>query len=110
MGSGSVDGRRVVGSTHHAEDGAELVEHVAGAEADLRERGLGAVGVVAQEVVGDARLHVDHGDVVGDHVVELAGDPQALLGDLAAGLLLERLLRASARSWSAAARSSTATT
>ena len=39
-------------------------------------------------------LHVDQGDVVGDDVVQVAGDPQPLLGDPAAGLLLAGALGA----------------
>ena len=54
--------------------------------------GRGLLGVAIEHVQRGARLHVDRGDAVGDHVVEVAGDAQALLGDPAAGLLLAALL------------------
>ncbi|CAM5460275.1 hypothetical protein SAVIM40S_07639 [Streptomyces avidinii] len=39
-------------------------------------------------VRGHSRLHVDQGDVMGHHVVQVPGDPQPLLGDPPPGLLV----------------------
>ena len=45
--------------------------------------------VSADELATAASLQHRDGDRVGDHVVELTGDPGALLGDGNAGLFLE---------------------
>ena len=81
--------RRVVRSAHHAQDAAELVKHALGAAADMCERFLCAGGVVAYEVGSDTRLYIDHGDVVGDHIVQFASDPQAFFYHLAVRFFLE---------------------
>jgi hypothetical protein len=60
----------------------------------MREGFLGLVGTSVHDMGGDARLHIDQGDVVRDDVVEVTGDPQPLLGDPAAGLLLAGALGA----------------
>ena len=52
----------------------------------------GPLGIHRQQVFGDPGLHVDHRDLVGHHVVQLAGDPQPFLGHPALRLLLTGLL------------------
>ncbi len=73
-----------------ADGDPQLVERGAAGVAYVGERLLGLVGTLVHDVGGDPGLHVDQGDVVGDDVVEVPGDPQPLLGDPAAGLLLPR--------------------
>jgi hypothetical protein len=55
-------------------------------------------------VGGGARLHADDGDAVREQVVQVAGDPEALLGDPAARLLLAGPLGALGRSVIVASR------
>ncbi len=55
---------------------------------------LGLVGALVHHMGRDSGLHVDEGDVVGDDVVQVAGDTQPLLGDAAAGLLVAGALGA----------------
>ncbi len=89
---GSVAASRVVLAAQHADDGGELLQHGVGGAPDVDERGPTAPGWLCKHMGGGTGLHVDHRDVVGDHVVQLAGDAQPLLGDPAAGLLLAGLL------------------
>ncbi len=81
-------GLGVAALAEQADGGAEFVERAAAGLADVREGLLGLVGPLVHDVRGDTGLHVHQGDVVGDDVVQIAGDPQPLLGDPAAGLLL----------------------
>ena len=46
---------------------------------DRRERRAGLLGSLVDQVKRDPGLHVDQGEVVSEHVVQLARDPQALL-------------------------------
>lgn len=92
---GGFGGRlRVAGLAEQADGGAQLVERAAAGLADMGEGLLGLVGALVHDMGGDTGLHIDQGDVVGDHVVQVAGDAQALLGDPAAGLLLPGALGA----------------
>ena len=77
-----------VALAQHPEHGVQLAQ---GLVAGLADRGQGVgrlVGPALQQVGGDPGLDADHPDGVGDHVVQLPGDPQPLLVDPAAGLLL----------------------
>src|SRR5690606_3714642 len=78
----------VPGLAEQADGGAQLVQGGAAGLADVGEGLLGLVGPLVHDVGGDPGLDVDQGDVVGDDVVQVAGDAQAFLGDPAAGLLL----------------------
>ncbi|MCO5614894.1 hypothetical protein L7F22_069179 [Adiantum nelumboides] len=68
----------LVDPTQHAEGGAHLAQQVAAGPLDLGERGAGLLRVVVHQVERDPGLHVDQGDVVAEHVVQLLGDPQPL--------------------------------
>ena len=60
---------------------------------DRREGLRRLAGALLEDVQPDAGLHADRRHRVSDHVVQLAGDAQPLLGDQAAGpLLAERRL------------------
>ncbi len=76
----------------HVEDAPQVVERGLRRRSHETERGGGIVGLRAQQVLGDAGLHVDDCHAVGDHVVELAGDVQSLLGHAPAGLLFSSFL------------------
>ncbi|GAA3237334.1 hypothetical protein GCM10020256_56700 [Streptomyces thermocoprophilus] len=78
----------VAGLAQQSDGGAEFVERGAAGLADVGEGLLGLVGPLVHDVGGDTGLHIDEGDVVGDDVVQVAGDAQTFLGDAAAGLLL----------------------
>ncbi len=93
-GSGFGGGLGVVGLAEQAHGGAQLVERRTAGLADVGEGLLGLVGPLVHDVRRDPGLHVDQRDVVGDHVVQIAGDAQPLLGDAAAGLLLTGALGA----------------
>ncbi len=81
-------GFRVVGLAQQADRGAQLRKRRAGRLADMRQGLFGLVGPVVHDMGGDPGLDVDQRDVVGDDIVQLAGDAHPLLGDTAAGLLL----------------------
>ena len=57
---------------------------------DRAQRGARLVGALVEDVVGRRRLHDDHRDAVGDHVVQLARDPRLLVADRPARRLLDR--------------------
>ena len=54
----------------------------------------GLLGLPVQQRSGDAGLHVDHRDVVRQHVMQFPGDAQPFVADPAARLLLPGLLGA----------------
>ncbi len=86
---GGLGGRLgVAGLAQQSDGGAQFLQRGAAGPAHMGEGLLGLVGPLVHDVGGDPGLHVDQGDVVGDHVVQIAGDAQAFLGDPAAGLLL----------------------
>ena len=68
----------------HAQHAPHLRQRLPAGGGDRGQRLLGAVRVGAQRVGGAVRLDHHDADVVGDHVVELAGDPGPLRrrGDL----------------------------
>ena len=59
---------------------------------DGRERRARLLGLLVEEVQGDAGLHVDERDVVGEHVVQLLRELQALLARLALARFLGEAL------------------
>ena len=75
-----------------AEQAAQLDERVAPARLDRAEDADHALRVV-DEMRARLRLHDDDADAVRDHVVELARDPPALLGDCQLRLLLALALQ-----------------
>ena len=77
----------VVAAPQHVEHRAQLAERLLAGVLDGGERRAGLLGLLVQQVQGDAGLHVDERDVVGEHVVQLAGDAQPLLAGPAARLL-----------------------
>ena len=79
-GCGPLDGRAAVG-TEYAEHRAELVERLAAGVLDGFERCDGALGLAVDHGLPGLGLHHDRRDRMGDHVVQLAGDPAALVGD-----------------------------
>ena len=73
--------RPVLGAPEHAEQTAHLVDGLAAGYLDRRQR-LAHVRLLALEDARRcARLDDDHADVVCDDVVQLAGDPGALVDD-----------------------------
>lgn len=86
-------GLGVAGLAQQPDGGPQLVERGATGLAYVRERLLGLVRALVHDMGGHPGLDVDQGDVVGDDVVQVAGDAQPLLGDPAAGLLLAGALR-----------------
>ena len=58
---------------------------------DGRQGGAGLPGPLVQQVQGHPRLHVDERDLVGQHIVQLPGDEQALLAGATAVLLPRHL-------------------
>ena len=84
--------RLVVIGTEDVERGAELTERLFAQLLDGGQGGLGLLGLAGEHVQSDARLQVDSGDAVGDDVVQVACDAQALLGDSATGFFVAALL------------------
>ncbi len=76
---GGAERRGLVAAAQHAEGRAQVGQRGAAHGLDVPQRGLGVLRVAPEPVGGDARLHVDADHRVGDHVVDLPGDPQALL-------------------------------
>ena len=74
------------------EGGPQLVECGPAVGGDAGKGGVGGLGVGAEQVLGDAGLGVDDGDVVSEDVVQLVGDADALGRDLAVGLGLPAVL------------------
>ena len=82
-------GAEVVGvggvGTEDAEEVAELAEGLAAGLFDVAHGVDGGVEVVAGDGLGGAGLDGHHRDLVGDDVVEFAGDAGAFVGDGLAG-------------------------
>nr|WP_245993132.1 hypothetical protein [Xylanimonas allomyrinae] len=72
--------RGCVGVAQRRHEVADLGEHGPGGSADRAERALGVVGPRADRGRRRPRVQVDDGDLVGDDVVQVAGDRQAGLG------------------------------
>ena len=71
---------------HQPEHRPQLDQRLAPGALDRADRLPCAGGVVIEQGVGELALDDHHRHPVGDHVVQLAGDPQALLlGALASG-------------------------
>ena len=66
-------------AAQHAEQPAQLGQRLAAGVLDDRERRLGALRVALRHPPRGARLHGHRAERVRDHVVEVAGDPRALL-------------------------------
>ena len=64
----------------HPEQPAHLAERLLAGALDRVERGAGRLGIGGEHLAAAARLDDDDRDRVRDDVVELAGDPRALLG------------------------------
>ena len=84
--------RNLLVVAEHTDGHAQLVERLLAELLDRGQRRRGLLRMTFEHVQGGTRLHVDRGDAVGDHVVEVAGDAQAFLGDAAPGFLLAGLL------------------
>jgi hypothetical protein len=65
----------------------QLRERLLARLVDGLEGGARLLGPLVQQVQRHPRLHVDERDVVGQHVVQLPGDEQALLARATKGLL-----------------------
>ncbi len=76
-----------VGGPQHPEQAAHLGERSARGGGDLPELGDGGLGQALDPVRGAVGLDGDHRHVVGDHVVQLPGDPGAFLQQGAPGPL-----------------------
>ena len=76
---GGGPGRRLVALAEHVQDRAELPQCVVGGLLDGLQGAAGLARLLVHQVQGHAGLDVDQGDVVGEHVVQLAGDAHALL-------------------------------
>ena len=78
---------RSTSSTERSSPRASLLASLMAASAGAHLVGVDGVGLLVDQVQRHAGPHVDQRDVVGEHVVQLAGDAQALLAGAAAGLL-----------------------
>jgi hypothetical protein len=76
---GGRPGRGLVALTEHVEHRPQLAQGVVGGLLDGRKGAAGLARLLVHQVQGHAGLDVDQGDVVGEHVVQLAGDAHALL-------------------------------
>ena len=76
--------RAVLGSlvalAQDAEHAAHLAERLVRRAADRPQRLARPRRVLLERGLGGVGLHGDHADAVGDHVMQLASDPRALLG------------------------------
>ena len=79
--------RRLVALAEHVEHRPQLPKGVVAGLLDGHQGGAGLARLLVHQVQGHAGLHVDQGDVVGEHVVQLAGDAHALLAGPPPGLL-----------------------
>ena len=79
-------GGGAVSLAQRAEEGAHLGHRLARRRLHRRERRRGGLGVDVEDAARRRRLDPHHGHVVGDDVVQLTGDAEALLDD---GVLLE---------------------
>ena len=86
------------------EQPAHLDQRRAGGGLDAAQRAPRALRPAVDDVVGHAGLDGDHAHRVGDHVVQLAGDPQPLRGHRPPGPLLALCSSRWARSCSAVHR------
>jgi len=75
-----------------AVDAAELVEDRRAGLLDVLQCRAGRFRPGVEKVARDPGLHADDGDMVRDDVVQLPSDPQPLLGDAAARLLVPAAL------------------
>src|SRR5579863_2856782 len=83
----------VVLAAEHAERGAQLPGGVRARFLDGQQRGRDVLAALARQVHGHAGLDLDHGDAVGQGVVQLAGDAQPFLDRPAPGGLVPGPLR-----------------
>src|SRR5204863_3651013 len=83
----------LVAGAQDSEQPAQLDQRLTTARLDRAESAARLLRVVKQARPG-LRLHDHHAHAVRDHVVELAGDPPALLGDRRPRLLLPLALQA----------------
>jgi len=70
-------------AAEEVERGAQLGEGLLAGFLDGGQGRTGPVGLLVEEMEGDAGLHVDQRYVVGEHVVELLGELETLVGRLA---------------------------
>ena len=78
-GRGRVTGSRAVALAQHLDERAQLDEGLLARPLDDPQCLVDLLGVGAAQVQRDRRLHVDQGHVVGDDVVQVLRDPQAVL-------------------------------
>ena len=64
---------------------AYVGEGVAAEPLEVGDLGAGALGVDVEELLGELGLHRDHGQRVAEDVVQVAGEPVALVVDARAG-------------------------
>lgn len=89
-----IAGVDVVGGAQHGEHRTDLGEHVARGRADRGERLAGLLRAGVECRARHSRVQADDRDLVGDGVVQVAGDAQSFLAHAAPGLGFARLLRA----------------
>ncbi len=94
VGRGLHRSGRLARLSEQADGVAQVVERRAAGLPDVRERLPGLDRVVIEQLVGDPGLHVDQRQVMAHRVVQVAGDPQPLLGHPSPGLLLAAEFRA----------------
>jgi hypothetical protein len=78
-------------AAQHVKHRAQLSERRLARLVDRLQGGAGLLGPLVQQVQRHPRLHVDERDVVGQHVMQLPRDQQALLAGATSGLLPRRL-------------------
>jgi hypothetical protein len=76
--------------TQDAEQPPHLTQRLAPGALDDPQRGARLLRLLVDHVPADPRLHGDHAHAVRHHVVQLAGDPQPLLGHRPPGQLALR--------------------
>jgi hypothetical protein len=86
-GGGRPAGRPLLALAEHVQHRPQLLDGVVGGLLDGRQGAAGLARLLVHQVQGHPGLDVDQGDVVGEHVVELTGDPHALLAGAPPGLL-----------------------
>ena len=74
-------------AAQHLQHRVQLLKRLLARLVDGLQGGAGLLGPLVQQVQRHPRLHVDERDVVGQHVVQLPGDEQALLARATTGLL-----------------------
>ncbi len=80
--------RLVIELAQHAEQAPQLRDRLAGGVLDRAKRLPRPFGIGVQHLLRRRGLHTHQADAVRDHVVELAGDPRALLDHRLTSLLL----------------------